>query len=52
MGTSTWRVWERVLRRRVPVAYTKGFNPQLRIQFASALPVGCRGRAAGRFVAE
>ncbi|MFZ1508027.1 MAG: TIGR03936 family radical SAM-associated protein [Anaerolineae bacterium] len=40
------RVWERVLRRtQLPVAYTKGFNPQLRIQFASALPVGCRGRA-------
>ncbi len=38
--------WERVLRRtQLPVAYTKGFNPQLRIQFASALPVGCRGRA-------
>jgi len=40
------RMWERVLRRtRLPVAYTKGFNPQLRIQFASALPVGCSGRA-------
>ena len=40
------RVWERVLRRTsLPVAYTKGFNPQLRIQFASALPVGCSGRA-------
>ncbi len=40
------RLWERVLRRAgVPVAYTRGYNPQLRIQFASALPTGCFGRA-------
>ncbi len=40
------RMWERVLRRSgLPAAYTQGFNPQLRIQFASALPVGCSGLA-------
>lgn len=40
------RLWERALRRaRIPVAYTQGFNPQLRIQFASALPTGCSGRS-------
>lgn len=40
------RMWERALRRAgLPVAYSQGFNPQLRIQFASALPVGCSGRA-------
>ncbi|QLQ05552.1 MAG: DUF2344 domain-containing protein [Anaerolineae bacterium] len=40
------RMWERPLRRAgLPVAYSQGFNPQLRIQFASALPVGCSGRA-------
>ncbi len=40
------RSWERALRRAgLPVAYSQGFNPQLRIQFASALPVGCSGAA-------
>lgn len=40
------RMWERALRRAgLPVAYSLGFNPQLRIQFASALPVGCSGAA-------
>lgn len=40
------RMWERALRRAgLPVAYSQGFNPQLRIQFASALPVGCSGVA-------
>ncbi len=35
------RLWERLLRRaRIPVAYTQGFNPHPRLQFASALPVG------------
>ncbi len=33
--------WERTLRRaEVPVAYTQGFHPQPRMQFAGALPVG------------
>ena len=40
------RLWERALRRTgLPVAYTHGYNPQLRIQFAAALPTGCFGRA-------
>lgn len=35
------RLWERLLRRaRVPLAYTQGFNPHPRLQFAAALPVG------------
>lgn len=35
------QTWERVLRRAgVPVAYSKGFNPQPRLQLAAALPVG------------
>lgn len=35
------RLWERLLRRaRIPVAYTQGFSPHPRLQFASALPVG------------
>ncbi len=35
------RLWERLLRRaRVPLAYTQGFNPHPRLQFADALPVG------------
>lgn len=38
------RAWERVLRRAaVPLAYSQGFNPQARLQFASALPVGASG---------
>ncbi len=40
------RLWERALRRAgMPVAYTQGFNPQIRLQFAAALPTGCYGRA-------
>lgn len=35
------RTWERAIRRAaLPLAYTQGFNPQPRIQFAAALPVG------------
>jgi radical SAM-linked protein len=35
------KTWERVLRRaRVPLVYSKGFNPQPRMQLASALPLG------------
>lgn len=35
------KVWERGLRRaRLPLAYTQGYNPHPRMQFASALPVG------------
>ena len=38
------RTWERALRRAgVPLAYSQGFNPQARVQFASALPVGASG---------
>lgn len=38
------RLWHRALRRaRVPVAYTQGFNPQPRLAFAAALPVGHAG---------
>jgi radical SAM-linked protein len=40
------RAWERAIRRaRLPLAYTQGFNPQPRLQFAAALPVGFTGRA-------
>lgn len=35
------RLWERLFRRAgLPLAYTQGFNPHPRLQFASALPVG------------
>ncbi len=38
------RFWERVFRRvELPLAYSHGYNPQPRIQFASALPVGVAG---------
>lgn len=38
------RFWERVFRRvDLPLAYSHGFHPQPRIQFASALPVGVTG---------
>lgn len=38
------RTWERALRRAaVPLAYSEGFNPQARLQFASALPLGATG---------
>lgn len=34
--------WQRILRRAgLPLAYSEGFNPQPRITFAAALPVGC-----------
>ncbi len=40
------RTWERAIRRaRLPLAYTQGFNPQARLQFAAALPVGFTGHA-------
>ncbi|PKO23948.1 MAG: hypothetical protein CVU38_01350 [Chloroflexi bacterium HGW-Chloroflexi-1] len=40
------RTWERAIRRaRLPLAYTQGFHPQPRIQFAAALPVGFTGQA-------
>lgn len=40
------RAWERAIRRaRLPLAYTQGFNPQARLQFAAALPVGFTGEA-------
>lgn len=39
------RTWERALRRAgVPLAYSRGFNPQPKVQFASALPLGATGR--------
>ena len=35
------RLWERLARRaRLPLAYTQGFHPHPRMQFAAALPVG------------
>jgi len=35
------RAWERTLRRAgLPLAYSEGFNPQPKIQLASALPLG------------
>ena len=38
------RAWERAIRRaQLPLAYTQGFNPQARLQFAAALPVGFVG---------
>lgn len=40
------RLLERALRRaRLPVAYSKGFNPHPRISLASALPLGVSSRA-------
>ncbi len=40
------RAWERAIRRaRLPLAYTQGFNPQARMHFAAALPVGFTGQA-------
>ncbi len=36
------RVWQRIVRRAdLPLAYSEGFNPQPKITFAAALPVGC-----------
>ena len=35
------RVWERTLRRsHLPVAYSQGFSPQVRLNLACALPLG------------
>jgi radical SAM-linked protein len=40
------RTWERAIRRAaLPLAYSQGFNPQPRLHFAAALPVGFTGRA-------
>lgn len=39
------RTWERALRRAgVPLAYSQGFNPQAKLRFASALPLGATGQ--------
>jgi radical SAM-linked protein len=39
------RVWERILRRsRLPVAYSRGFHPQARLNLACALPLGVSSR--------
>ena len=39
-------VFERALRRaKLPVAYTEGFNPRMRLSFASALAVGVTAEA-------
>jgi radical SAM-linked protein len=36
------RTWQRIVRRAdLPLAYSEGFNPQPRMSFAAALPVGC-----------
>ena len=38
--------WERALRRaQIPLAYSQGFNPRPKIQFASGLPLGTIGSA-------
>ncbi len=38
------RFWERVFRRAgLPLAYSQAFNPQPKIHFAAALPVGVEG---------
>ncbi len=35
------KAWERVLRRaRLPLVYSQGYNPQPKMQLASALPLG------------
>jgi radical SAM-linked protein len=40
------RAWERAIRRAgLPLAYSQGFNPQARLHFAAALPVGFTGQA-------
>jgi radical SAM-linked protein len=40
------RTWERAIRRSgLPLAYSHGFNPQPRMHFAAALPLGCTGEA-------
>jgi radical SAM-linked protein len=36
------RTWQRIVRRaNLPLAYSEGFNPQPKLSFAAALPVGC-----------
>ncbi len=36
------RTWQRIARRAaLPLAYSEGFNPQPKLSFAAALPVGC-----------
>ena len=36
------RTWQRIARRaNLPLTYSEGFNPQPRMSFAAALPVGC-----------
>jgi radical SAM-linked protein len=38
--------WERALRRaQMPLAYSQGFNPRPKMQFASGLPLGSTGSA-------
>jgi radical SAM-linked protein len=38
--------WERALRRaQIPLAYSQGFNPRPKMQFASSLPLGTISRA-------
>ncbi len=38
--------WERALRRaQLPLAYSQGFNPRPKMQFASGLPLGATGSA-------
>jgi radical SAM-linked protein len=38
--------WERALRRaQIPLAYSQGFNPRPKMQFASGLPLGTTGAA-------
>jgi len=38
--------WERALRRaQMPLAYSQGFNPRPKMQFASGLPLGATGSA-------
>jgi radical SAM-linked protein len=38
--------WERALRRaQIPLAYSQGFNPRPKMQFASGLPLGATGAA-------
>jgi radical SAM-linked protein len=38
--------WERALRRAsMPLAYSQGFNPRPKMQFASGLPLGATGAA-------
>ncbi len=38
-------IWERAARRAgLPLAYTQGFHPQPKMNFASALPLGFSSR--------